>query len=124
MKLTHLVSIIIAATLPASALLAQEEHGKMGDMMKGDHAQMAEMHQKMDAEMKAENAELDKLVAAMNSATGEKKVDAIAAVVSKLVEQRKAMHEKRAAMHEKMQGGMMKHDMKGKTESSPSPTAH
>ena len=116
--------MIIAATLPASALFAQEEHGKMGDMMKGDHAQMAEMHQKMDAEMKAQDAELDKLVAAMNSATGEKKVDAIAAVVSKLVEQRKAMHEKMAAMHENMQGGMMKHDMmKGKTESSPSPTA-
>ena len=116
--------MIIAATLPASALLAQEEHGKMGDMMKGDHTQMAEMHQKMDAEMKAQDAELDKLVAAMNSATGEKKVDAIAAVVSKLVEQRKAMHEKMGAMHEKMQGGMMKHDMmKGKPESSPGPTA-
>ncbi len=96
----------------------------MGGMMKGDHAQMAEMHQKMDAEMKAQDAELDKLVAAMNSATGEKKVDAIAAVVNKLVEQRKAMHEKMGAMHENMQGGMMKHDMmKGKTESSPSPTA-
>ena len=116
--------MIIAATLPASALLAQEEQGKMGGMMKGDHAQMAEMHQKMDAEMKAQNAELDKLVAAMNSATGEKKVDAIASVVNKLVEQRKAMHEKMAAMHKDMQGGMMKHDMmKGKTESSPSPTA-
>ncbi len=106
--------MIIAATLPASALLAQEEHG---GMMKGDHAQMAEMHQKMEAEMKAQDAELDKLVAAMNSATGEKKVDAIAAVVSKLVEQHKAMHEK-------MQGGMMKHDMmKGKAESSPSPAS-
>ena len=114
--------MIIAATLPASALLAQEEHG---GMMKGDHAQMAEMHQKMDAEMKTQNAELDKLVAAMNSATGEKKVDAIAAVVSKLVEQRKAMQEKMAAMHKKMEDGMMKHEMmKGKTESSPSPTAH
>jgi hypothetical protein len=116
--------MIIAATLPASALFAQEEQGKMGDMMKGDHAQMAEMHQKMAAEMKAQDAELDKLVAAMNSATGEKKVDAIAAIVSKLVEQRKAMHEKMGAMHEKMQGGMMKHDMmKGKPESSPAPTA-
>ncbi len=111
--------MIIAATLPASALLAQEEHG---GMMKGDHAQMAEMHQKMEAEMKAQDAELDKLVAAMNSATGEKKVDAIAAVVSKLVEQHKAMHEKMGAMHEKMQGGMMKHDMKkGNAGSSPSP---
>ena len=96
----------------------------MGDMMKGDHAQLAEMHQKMEAEMKAQNAEIDSLVAAMNSATGEKKVDAVAAVVSKLVEQRKAMQEKMATMHEKMQGGMMKHDMMKKTESIPSPAAH
>lgn len=96
----------------------------MGDMMKGDPAKMAEMHQKMEGEMKAQNAEVDKLVAAMNSATGEKKVDAIAAVVSKLVEQRKAMEGKMAEMHKNMQGGMMKHDMmKGKTGSSPSPTA-
>lgn len=116
--------MIIAATLLASALLAQEEHGKMDRMMKGDPAKMAEMHQKMDAEMKAQDAELDKLVTAMNSATGEKKVDAIAAVVNKLAEHRKAMHGKMAEMHKKMQGGMMKHDMmKGKTESSPSPTA-
>ncbi len=107
--------MIIAATLPVSALLAQEEHG----MMKGDHAKMAEMHQKMEAEMKAQNAEVDKLVAAMNSATGEKKVDAIAAVVSKLVEQRKAMGEKMAEMHKNMQSMI-----KAKTESSPSPTAH
>ena len=89
MKTKHLIVLILAATLPASALLAQGEQGKMGGMMKGDPAKMAEMHQKMEAEMNAQNAELDKLVAAMNSATGEKKVDAIAAVVAKLVEQRK-----------------------------------
>jgi hypothetical protein len=124
MKTKHLIALILAATLPASALLAQGEQGKMGGMMKGDPAKMAEMHQKMEAEMNAQNAELDKLVAAMNSATGEKKVDAIAAVVAKLVEQRKMRNEKMAAMHEKMQGGRMKHDMKGETESSPSPTAH
>lgn len=120
-KITHLVALIVAATLPASALFAQEEPGKMGDMKKGDHAGMAEMHQKMETEMKAQDAELDKLVTAMNSATGEKKVDAIAAVVSKLVEQRKAMHEKMGDMHKK-HGGMMKHDMmKGGAESSPAP---
>lgn len=121
MKSTHLVSMIIAATLPASALLAQEEHGKMGGIMKGDDAKMAEMYQKMEAEMKAQNAEVDSLVAAMNSATGEKKVDAIAALVSKFVEQRKAIQERMAEMHKNMQGGMT---MKGKTESSPSPSGH
>ncbi len=93
----------------------------MGGMMKGDPAKMAEMHQKMEAEMNAQNAELDKLVAAMNSATAEKKVEAVAAVVSKLVEQRKMRDEKMAEMHKNMQGGMGGM-MKGKGESAPSPS--
>ena len=47
----------------------------------------------MMSKWKEQEAELDKLVADMNSAASDKKVDAIAAVVTKLVEQRKAMHE-------------------------------
>ena len=47
----------------------------------------------MMSKWKDQEAELDKLVADMNSAPSDKKVDAIAAVVTKLVEQRKATHE-------------------------------
>jgi hypothetical protein len=47
----------------------------------------------MMSKWKEQEAELDKLVADMNSAPSDKKVDAIAVVVTKLVEQRKAMHE-------------------------------
>jgi hypothetical protein len=47
---------------------------------------------------KDQDAELDKLVAEMNSAPADKKVDAIAAVLTKLVEQRKAMHEQMQKM--------------------------
>lgn len=119
--------MIIAATLPASALLAQEEHGQMGDMMKGDHAAM---EQKMEAQMKVQDAELDKLVARMNSATGEQKVDAVAAVVNKLVEDRKMIHAQMAGMHKNMHGGMMMHGrmmkhgmMDEQPTSSPSPSA-
>jgi hypothetical protein len=94
MKSTRILAIIVAAALPGAVLL-----GQGGPPMKEHHAKMSEMHQKMEAEMKAQDAELDKLVADMNAATGDKKVDAIAAVVSKMVEQRKAMHEKMAVMH-------------------------
>ena len=94
--------IAIAAMLPAGALIAQEEHAAM----KGDNSKMMEMHQKMEAEMKAQDAELDKLVAAMSSATGDKKADAVAAVVAKLVEQRKAMHSQMSGMHGDMMGAM------------------
>ena len=42
---------------------------------------------------KDQDVELDKLVAEMNSAPSDKKLDAVAAVLTKLVEQRKTMHE-------------------------------
>jgi hypothetical protein len=52
----------------------------------------------MMSNWKDQDAELDKLVAEMNSASADKKLDAVAAVVTKLVEQRKAMHEQMQKM--------------------------
>jgi hypothetical protein len=68
---------------------------------------MMASHQKMMEHMKAMDARLDTLVLTMNSATGQAKTDATAAVVAELVTQRKAMREGM----EKMQGGMMQHMM-------------
>lgn len=106
MKTTQLVATLIGATLPLSAIVA-EDSGKtektdqkqeqnsccmgmtgmnMGNMMGMSIGNMM-------SNWKDQDAELDKLVAEMNSAPSDKKVDAIAAVVTKLVEQRKAMHE-------------------------------
>ena len=106
MKSTRILAIIVAAALPGAVLLAQGEKGKMGDMMKEHPANMSEMHQKMEAEMKAQDAELDKLVSEMNTATGEKKADVMAALLSKMVEQRMTMHEKMAGTHMAMEGAM------------------
>ena len=50
----------------------------------GDRAMMMKM-------MEASDARLDQLVQAMNSATGQKKVDAMAAVINELITQRKQM---------------------------------
>jgi len=55
------------------------------------------MHSKMMEMQKTQDAEIDKLLAEMNAATGEKRVDAIVAVINKLVEQRKTMHAEMAA---------------------------
>jgi uncharacterized membrane protein len=52
----------------------------------------------MMSNLKDQDAELDKLVAEMNSASADKKLDAVAAVVAKLVEQRKALHEQMQKM--------------------------
>ena len=68
-------------------------------------AEMMKMHQQMMADMKAGDAKLDALVEDMNAADGDAKVNAIAAVVSELVRQRKAMHAHMGQMHEQMMGG-------------------
>ena len=107
MKPKYILSLVIAAALPAAVLIAQvPPAGPMKGMIQGDKSRMTEMHQKMEAEMQAQDAELDKLVAAMSSATGDKKAEAVAAVVAKLVEQRKAMHSQMSGMHGDMMGAM------------------
>jgi cytochrome c556 len=104
MKLRSTLAMAVAAAFMGSSVFAQDkEPEKMGGMMKEHHAKMAEMHQKMEAAWKEQDAELDKLVSQMNSAQGDQKISAMAAVVSKLVELRRKEHEDMAAMHKKMQ---------------------
>ncbi len=76
---------------------AQQSQPGMQGMMK--------MHEQMMAEMKANRAQLDALTKEMNSASGNAKVDAIAAVVTELVRQQNTMHERMGQMHEQMMSG-------------------
>jgi Spy/CpxP family protein refolding chaperone len=99
MKTTLLLATLIAAALPLTAVLA-EDPGKPGATteMQGQGCGMmgmkGTMHKgQMTPDWKAQDAELDQLVAEMNGAPADKKLDAVAAVVTKLVEQRKLMHE-------------------------------
>jgi hypothetical protein len=66
---------------------------------------MKKMHEQMMADMKAGDAKLDALVSEMNAASDTAKVNAIAAVVSELVRQHKAMHQHMGQMHQHMMGG-------------------
>ena len=106
MKRNHLVAAMIAAaialapvpaeetTKPEAADQTKEQTGCCMGMMGMDMGNMMGMDMgNMMSKWKEQEAELDKLVADMNNASSDKKVDAIAAVVTKLVEQRKAMHE-------------------------------
>lgn len=81
---------------PPSQAQSQSQ-SSMPDMMK--------MHEQMMAEMKAADAKPDALVKDMNAATGEAKINAISAVVTELVRQQKAMHERMGQMHQQMMGG-------------------
>jgi hypothetical protein len=104
MKTTQLLATLIAATLPLVAIVA-EDAGKTEttDQKQEQSSKMMGMKSMMGkgqmmSNWKDQDAELDKLVAEMNSASADKKLDAIAAVVTKLVEQRKAMHEQMQKM--------------------------
>lgn len=57
-----------------------------------DRAAMMSNCQSMMAGMKADQDKLDDLIAKMNAATGSRKVEQIAAVLTELVAQQKAMH--------------------------------
>jgi hypothetical protein len=121
MKTAHLLATFVAATLPLAAIIAenssktetteqkQEQMGMKGMMGKGE----------MVSNWKEQDAELDKLVTEMNSAPVDKKLDAVAAVLTKLVEQRKAMHEQMQKMmsgNEKEGMGMCRMMMGGHHE--------
>jgi len=128
MKTTHLLATLIAATLPLTAVLAEdtakpaagdqtkeerpqgmgmmdENKGMMMGMMMG--MKMGQMMSMM-SNWKDQDAELDKLVAEMNSAPADKKLDAVAAALTKLVEQRKALHEQMQKMMGSNETDMMK----------------
>ena len=104
MKRTHLLAAMSAAAIALAPVLAEDttkpeaadqtKEQKSGCMeMMGTGNMMGMDMGSIISNRKDQEAELDKLVADMNSAPSDKKVDAIAAVVTKLVEQRKAMHE-------------------------------
>ena len=63
---------------------------------------MMAMQQKTMADMKAADATLDALVTKMNSAEGGAKVDAIAALLTTMVQQHKTMREGMMQMHGRM----------------------
>jgi hypothetical protein len=83
-----------------------------GKMTMDCQAMMAS-RQKMMEDMKAMDARLDGLVQTMNSATGQAKVDATAAVVSELVTQRKTMRDGMAKGQAAMMQHMMEHMQMG-----------
>ncbi len=113
-------SLVLALALtlgaPLQAQSAEHMAGKnMTDGKMMDQCQEMMAHkQKMMADMKAQDAELTAQVAKMNSAPQDQKLDLIAAVVTRMVEQRIAMDERKAKMHDEMMQHMMQHMQMGK----------
>ena len=127
-----IIGLLLATTLAAqsqqssskqktSESSTQSKQGMMGGRMMGRCQAMMEERQQMQAEMKAMDAELDKLVTEMNNAPENKKADAVAAVVTKMVEQRRAMDEKTQSMQISMMRHMMEHNHMEKGSKSQCP---
>jgi O-methyltransferase involved in polyketide biosynthesis len=104
MKTTQLLATLIAATLPLGTIVAEDsgktETTEQKQEQQSDATGMKGMMAKgqMMCNCKDQDAELDKLIEQMNSTAPDKKLDAMAAVVTKLVEQRKTMHEQMQKM--------------------------
>lgn len=115
-----LLFIALIAILPLAAG-AQEEHDHSQMMAESEaetpaedaqvpaccQEKMMRMHQEMQEHMKAKDAELARLAEEMKSATGDTKVDAIAAALEELIDQHRSMHQMRMA-HGSMPGMMMR----------------
>lgn len=91
-----ILPILTACALLSASSLAQDP-GFMKKLDAQKHRELMPRHVQMLEEQKKQDAALEPLLAAVNEATGEKRVDALVAVVHKLIEQRKVMHEKFAA---------------------------
>lgn len=89
------------------AFFAYAQHDHSG-MAQGEGCKdMMATHEKMMTDMKAMDAKLDELVAAMNSASGDKKVDAMGALLNEMVTQRRQMQGMLMSMHPMMAHSMM-----------------
>ena len=100
-----------------SAEPAEEKKMTEGKMMERCQ-EMKEQKQKMKEDMKAQDAELTEHVAKMNSAPEDKKISLMAAVITRMVEQRISMDARKAKMEEEMMQHMMRHMQMGKESMS------
>lgn len=124
---TRTLTMTAVVALSATAALAQPAHhgpapatgdpalSQPPEPLSGGDQSMATMHKGMMARMAAEDTRLETLVADMNMLTGDLKVDAMARVLTLLVERQSTMRGQMMEMHD----GMMRR-MRGPISDAPS----
>jgi hypothetical protein len=107
-KTTHLLVTLMATTLPLTATPAEDTvQSETTDQKQEQNSNSVGNKGNMMSNWKDQDAEIDKLMAEMNSAPADTKLDAVIAVLTKLVEQRKAMQmQKMMSANEKEAMGM------------------
>jgi hypothetical protein len=109
--------LALSVVVSAGAQNPQHQHQQTpakpsADMSARCKAMMGE-HEKMMAEIKAADQRLNELVAKMNQASGQAKVDAVATTVTELVAQRTTMRNRMMQMHQGMMSHMGQHMQAG-----------
>ena len=110
------LALALAIWSPLQAQSAEPAEGKMmteAKMME-QCQEMKEHKQKMKEDMKAQDSELTNQITKMNRAPKDKKINLMAAVITRMAEQRIAMDAKKAKMEEEMMQHMMQHMQLGK----------
>ena len=92
MKRKLILCAVVMLALMAQPSPAQQPAGT-GAADQQHHRELMPVHAKLMEKQKAQDAEIDQLLAEMNSASGEKRIDAMATVIRKLIEQRRDMQE-------------------------------
>jgi hypothetical protein len=100
MKYVQLVATVMAIALASAPAVAQQPGGKRPEPARAGQGMMMEQVMRLDSL----DARLDSLVGQMHTATGNRKVAAMAAVIDELASQQKAMHQH---MRQMMHSGMM-----------------
>jgi len=110
-----ILTLVLALAIWSPALQSAEhpEHPTGKTAMKSCQAITAEK-QKLTKDIQAQDAELTKLVARMNSAPANRKMDRMAAIITKLVTQRTVMNVRQAKMQEGIMQHMIQHIQLGK----------
>jgi hypothetical protein len=110
------LAFALAVWSPVQARSADPMAGKsMTKAQMMDHCkEMKAQKQKMTEDMKVQDAQLTEELAKMNGAPEKKKLDLMAAVVTRMAEQRIAMDARHAKMQEEMMAHMMQHMARGK----------
>ncbi len=94
-------------------------HRSQSGSMMAECASMMKMHEQMKMDMSAMDTKLGDMVAAMKSASGDQKLDAISAVVEELANESRGMHMHMMPMQDKMMGHMMMHMKSGTMANCP-----
>ncbi len=116
LRVAVLLAVALVLWLPVHSLQANSTNdktmhgGSMSDQKRSvreQHAKMLEAHGKMIAEMKASDAAIADLVTKMKSAPQAQKVDLLADIVTRLVDQQTTLHAEMDKMHQMMTTGSM-----------------